>query len=120
MSKPESILIIDDDPGITDSLSMLLEDEGYRIAVEPNGSKGLEYLAQNELPSLIILDVMMPVLDGFGFRQKQLEDARIANIPVLLMTAGTLDQRIRGLNATAFLRKPIDIDQLLQAISSSF
>jgi CheY-like chemotaxis protein len=110
------ILIIDDDAGIADSLSTLLIDEGYRVEVAYNGSKGLEYLANNDLPSVILLDLMMPVMDGFTFRKEQSEDPRISKIPTIIMTAGVLDVRATSLNASAYLKKPLDIDKLLETI----
>lgn len=114
MSKP-TILIIDDDIGITDSLSMLLEDEGYTVAVARNGAEGLEYLSRAEtLPRMIFLDLMMPIMDGFAFREEQLKNAGFASVPVVVMTAGSLGPRTAELNVVECLRKPLKIERLLQ------
>ncbi len=114
-----SVLIVDDDPGIADSLSLLFEDEGYHVAVAANGRGALEYLELNAAPRVILLDLMMPVMDGFRFRSSQLENPKLASIPVIVMTAGALDSRAQQLGALAYLRKPLDVDQLLEAVSRS-
>ncbi len=86
------ILIIDDDADIGTSLSEILESDGYRVITAKNGLEGLQ-IAKAEQPNVILLDVMMPVLDGYGFLEAQREDATIYDIPVIVLSAGSrLDQ----------------------------
>lgn len=113
---PANVLIIDDDQGITESLAMLLEDEGYSVAIANNGFEGLNYLASHSLPKIILLDLMMPLMDGYTFRDEQVKDARFALIPVVIMTAGSLSDRTTSMNASSLVRKPIDIDHLLKSV----
>ena len=111
-----SVLIIDDDQGITESLSMLLEDEGYSVAIAKNGSEGLDYLLSHSLPRIILLDLMMPIMDGYTFRDAQVKDTRLAAIPVVIMTAGSLTARTAAMNAYTLVKKPIDIEHLLKSV----
>lgn len=110
------LLIIDDDPDVSDALGAVLQDEGYTVALAPDGQRGLDYLRAGAPPSLILLDLMMPVLDGYGFRAAQLGDPRLAPIPVLVLTAGAIDERALSLGAAACLRKPVLLDALLTEI----
>jgi CheY-like chemotaxis protein len=69
------------------------------------------------LPSVILLDLMMPVMDGWQFRTEQLRDPALAAIPVILISAdGTVREKAAALSAAAFLRKPIDVEQLLALV----
>ncbi len=111
------ILVVEDDRYIRDSLRELLEDEGHTVTCAENGARGLAELeAMRPSPDLILLDLMMPVKDGFQFRSEQRADARFAHIPVVVMSADPrLDSRRDALEALAYLRKPVDIDALLSA-----
>jgi DNA-binding response OmpR family regulator len=111
------LLLVDDDTGIRDSLTLLLEMESYRLQSATDGADALRLLrASATLPRVILLDLMMPVLDGFQFRACQLADAALRDIPVLVLTAGLIDERVHALDAAGYLRKPIDIDILLAEI----
>lgn len=109
------ILVVEDDLYIRESVRELLEDEGYTVICAENGARALAELeAMQRLPDLILLDLMMPVKDGFQFRTEQRTDARFAHIPVVVMSADPqLDSRRGLLEARAYLRKPVDIDLLL-------
>jgi CheY-like chemotaxis protein len=109
----EHLLIIDDDRDIAEALVELLEGEGYVVSTAPDGAKALAWLEENEPPHAILLDLMMPVMDGFAFRAEQLAREGIRDIPTLVLTAGRIDQRVRDLGTTAVLRKPVDLDVLL-------
>jgi CheY-like chemotaxis protein len=113
------ILIIEDSEEIRASMSELLEAEGYCVLRAQNGRVALDQLAEYEkLPALILLDLMMPVMDGFEFRRIQRADSRLKDIPVLLMTArGEIDDETSALGVDGYLRKPFsDIDGILEAI----
>ena len=99
------ILIVEDAIDIRQLLQQLFELEGYTVDVASNGMEALTLLqSQSELPRVILLDLMMPVMDGFQFRELQVKDPRLASIPVLLMTA---DANI--VTKTQKLGKPKDI-----------
>src|SRR5687767_8170678 len=110
-----TVMVIDDDEAVIESMSMLLEDEGYRVIQARNGADALNLLA-TQRPAGILLDLMMPVMDGFEFRKKQLDDASLAAIPTIVLTAGAVDHRVRNLHATACFRKPFAVTELLVAL----
>ncbi len=109
---PEPILIVEDHQSVAEPLAELLADEGFPVTCVPNGAEALQYLATTQLlPGLILLDLMMPVLDGWGFRSAQLCDVRLRRIPVAVMSAGIefmfVDQ-VAHMDAVAYLAKPFD------------
>jgi CheY-like chemotaxis protein len=109
------LLLVDDDEGIQDALAEFLRAEGYWVEVAANGAEALRRLRDaSRLPTAILLDLMMPVMDGFQFRAAQLSDARWAQIPVLVLTAGLIDEQVHRLGVAGYHRKPIDIDRLLE------
>lgn len=113
-----TILIVDDDAGIRELVTLFLDLKGYSAASVPNGSQALTYLQQHAaLPELILLDLMMPVMDGAEFRQAQLHDPRFARIPVVVMSAAeNIQAQAPTLTANAYLPKPIDFDALLTLV----
>jgi CheY-like chemotaxis protein len=111
------VLIVEDDDAVAGSLAEVLDDEGYEAAIASNGQQALDWLHDHELPSLILLDLWMPVLTGDEFRQRQLQDAALAQIPVIVISAADDAQsRGRTLGAVAVLTKPIDLDRLLELV----
>jgi CheY-like chemotaxis protein len=110
------VLIIDDDGPILESLGEILVDEGYALATARDGREALAYLAANPAPACILLDVMMPVMNGYEFRRQQLRDPRLAPIPTLLLTAGHVDGRVAELRLSGWLRKPINLPLLLASL----
>lgn len=84
-------MIVDDDETIRQLLAEILVDDGYNVIEVNEGRAALDYLRREAAPDLILLDLMMPVLDGWSFRQEQLRDPHIARIPVVVMTAGPPD-----------------------------
>ena len=117
MIKNRKLMIVEDSMDIQLILKDLFTGEGYDVSCASNGQEALDILSSaEELPRLILLDLMMPVMDGFQFRDRQTRDARIAQIPVFIMSADTNIQtkKIKTAAAQAF-KKPVDIDQLLEA-----
>lgn len=111
------ILIVEDSPDLQLLLTQLLSGEGYRISRAFNGQQALEFLQTTaELPALILLDIMMPVMDGFEFRKAQKQDPRIATIPFVVMTADyNATIQAKNMGAVDVLQKPIlDIDSLIE------
>lgn len=114
------ILVVEDDQYIRDSLAELLQDEGYLVDVAKDGQEGLDYLAREQAPDLILLDLMMPIKDGFQFRAEQREDPRIASIPVVIFSADTgVNQPNAQFEGAAILKKPVDLDALLSMVRQS-
>lgn len=113
------ILIVEDDQYIRDSLAELLADEGYGVEVARDGQDGLDKLRAMPLPNLILLDLMMPVKDGFQFRNEQREDSRIASVPVIIFSADTgVNVPRPEFEGATILKKPVDLDSLLTAVST--
>jgi len=108
------ILIVDDDSPTRETLTTLLADGSYELVTATNGTEALT-IAPELLPDLILLDVMMPVVDGFEVCRRLRADSRLAEVPIIMLTA--LDDRasrLRGLEAGAddFLSKPFDGSEL--------
>src|SRR5262245_54428513 len=87
MSAPITIMVVDDDVDIRDALSDMLDDFGHPVVTARNGREAIDQLQSDPLPSLILLDLMMPVMDGYEFLEAKRKDARIASIPVAILTA---------------------------------
>jgi len=112
------VLVVEDDRDIRRNVELLLSSEGYTVQVAQNGQEALSML-QNaaELPCVIMLDLMMPVMDGFQFREAQQRDRSLADIPVVIMTAdGHVDEKKLRTQAAGALRKPADVDDILNAV----
>ena len=111
------VFIVDDDFGIRDAFREILEDEGYRVASAANGRAALEELRRCGPPCVILLDLMMPVMDGWQFRVEQQRDPQLAEIPVVVVSADSqVKQKARALKAAGYLQKPIEMDTLLATI----
>ena len=109
------ILVVDDDPDIRDSLREVLEDEGYEVACVGNGREALDHLkAASPPPCVILLDLMMPVMDGWQFRREQKQIPEIANIPLVVITA--TGKRPVLIDAAELVMKPLDLNRLFEAI----
>lgn len=112
------ILIVEDDKDIRRHLKRLLEIEEYEVECAENGKVALELLGEMiELPSVIILDLMMPIMDGVHFRKAQLKAERLAAIPVIIMSADTqAEAKATQISADGLLRKPADIELILAMV----
>ncbi len=118
MTDPKSrrVLVVEDDEGIRDALCDLLESEGFDVFSAVHGRDALDKLrGQGARPDVILLDLMMPVMDGWAFRSEQQKDPGLADIPVVVITASR-QADLASLNPRAFLKKPIDFDELLRAL----
>jgi CheY-like chemotaxis protein len=111
------VLLVEDDREIRDSLREILLCEGISVSTAANGEEALFHLARNPAPSLILLDLMMPVMSGAEFRAAQLLDPVLASVPVMLLSAGgELSQRADQLGASGFFSKPIDLPLLIATV----
>ena len=111
------IMVIDDDPLIRDSLIDVLESHGYEAITAGDGAQALKRLQSDPLPALILLDLMMPVLDGRSFLERQQCDPRIAAIPVVLLTANRETPGLDTPAVVATLRKPMELRALLDTVN---
>ena len=111
-----SILVVEDDPSIREGIVGLLEVEGYRVYAAENGKKALDLLQRIETPCLILLDLMMPVMDGWQFTALKNKDIRIAPIPVIVVSAIADSASIEG--SKGHIKKPINVDLLLRLVKA--
>jgi CheY-like chemotaxis protein len=115
---PQSILIVEDDADIREALAEILRDEGHEVQGAPNGQQALHVLRDGPLPALILLDLMMPVMNGWQFRQAQRQDPVLAPIPVVVISAdGAALRESTLMGASGFLQKPIELDELLAVVA---
>jgi two-component system chemotaxis response regulator CheY len=116
MAKP-LVLVVDDDPDILDAICDILEAEGYRVS---RARHGVEALAQidAERPAVILLDLMMPVMDGVAFARALRERPADAKVPILVISADGNPQRAAAVGAQGYLAKPFDIEVLLASVAS--
>jgi CheY-like chemotaxis protein len=116
--KCKRVLIIEDDLDIRDVLTQVLEYEGYEVSTAGNGREAIEYLQSNPKPGLILLDLMMPVMDGWQFRAEQQKHDEWASIPVVILSAdGNAYQKASTVRAAGFLKKPVELETLLDTVS---
>jgi CheY-like chemotaxis protein len=116
------ILLVEDAQEISSSVAELLTDEGYEVSCAANGLEALALLQSTEaLPDLILLDLMMPEMDGYQFRTEQKQNPLWSAIPVVLMTAGVdIRAKARELGARGYLPKPFkDLNAILDAVGST-
>ncbi len=112
-----SILVVEDDALLRYTLALSLGELGYEVVGAAHGQEALDHLTKGERPALIVLDLSMPVMDGWQFRRRQFENEEWAPIPVLILTAAdTAAQHAAALGATAYLEKPVALDQLVAMI----
>jgi CheY-like chemotaxis protein len=109
------VLIVDDDRSIRESLCELLTDEGHRAVGASNGQEALEVLRSDGRPCVILLDIMMPVMDGVAFRVQQLADPDLRTIPVAVITAGG-QGAASSMNTEAILLKPLRLESVLEVV----
>jgi CheY-like chemotaxis protein len=113
----KTILIVEDDGATRESLGLILGTQGYGVLGAANGQEALGLLRSGPYPDLILLDLMMPVMDGWQFRREQDRDAALAAIPVVVLSAdGSVQQKAAALRATGYLQKPVEVESLLEAI----
>jgi DNA-binding response OmpR family regulator len=116
---PKKILVVDDDKTVTAMLNGLLSDQGYAVLVANDGLDGMVQVKKN-IPDLIILDVMMPEINGYDVCSKIKFDEKLKHIPIILLTSREqeLDSRIGQLMGINYLPKPVDSKILLEKIQN--
>jgi CheY-like chemotaxis protein len=117
------ILIVDDDADIREALRGLLEEEGYEIVEASQGREALDLLRRAEVrPALVLLDLMMPLMDGWQLRARLRQDPELASIPIVIMTAHAgVIRAVQDIQPpTPVLAKPLDVGQLLDLVASYY
>ena len=113
-----SVLVVEDDPELLHSLSEVLQSEGYRVARARHGLEALARLRGGARPSVILLDLMMPIMNGWQFRYEQRQDSDLSKIPVVVVSAKSDSrQHAEWLEADGYISKPIDLDVLFGTLS---
>jgi CheY-like chemotaxis protein len=111
------VLVVDDDQDIRDALVEILADEGHVAVGKANGAEALDWLRQGHVPDVVLLDLMMPVMNGWDFAAAVQREPRWARLPLVVLSGGgDLSTQAEALKATAFLVKPIRLDTLLSTI----
>jgi DNA-binding response OmpR family regulator len=117
MARAKTVLVVDDDPHIRGFLATVLEHEGYRVETATNGSEALTK-ARDLSPDAILLDLMMPLLDGAGFLREWRANATCSGVPVLLMSAWHARACSEAVGAQRVLLKPFDYHEMLTMLAS--
>lgn len=113
------VLLVEDDPDVQLCVKTILTIRGFEVATAADGAEALAWLRSSgqPKPNLILLDLMMPGMNGFEFRSHMIADPDLSDIPVVVITgAGTLTEQENALLKTEVLRKPLDLPDLLETV----
>lgn len=114
-----TVLVVDDDAAVARSLVMFLELEGFTPVPVRNGLEALAYLRGGGAADVILLDLRMPIMDGWGFRREQLLDPAFARIPVVVLS-GADEERVAEVGAAAVFQKPVRLGEVLTVLRKWF
>jgi CheY-like chemotaxis protein len=109
------ILVVEDNDDVREMMAVMLELEGHEVATAVDGRDALDKLHAGSKPCLILLDLMMPVMNGWEFRTALNRDPDLRDVPVVVVSAATGDM-MKQTNAAAYLPKPLDMDQLRDVV----
>jgi DNA-binding response OmpR family regulator len=117
----KKILVVDDDPSITKMIDKLLSNQGYTIQIAHDGLDGMVQV-RKFIPDLILLDIMMPEINGYDVCSNLKFDDRFKHIPIIILTSREqeLDPRIGKLMGISYIHKPIDTKSLLEKVQNTF
>jgi len=112
------VMVVDDDVDLREALTEILQDNEYRVVGAANGQEALDFLHEGEgRPCVILLDLMMPVMDGKAFRAAIMEEPELSGIPVIVLSAhANIDEVLSEVPVAEKLRKPVDIEPLLSLV----
>lgn len=111
------VLIVEDDSALREALAQVLSDEGYELLSARDGLEAVNCLKKGNRPDVILLDLSMPVVNGWEFRMFQKRDPELARIPVILITAGGYSrEEVAWLEPSAMIPKPVDLSVLLAVV----
>jgi CheY-like chemotaxis protein/signal transduction histidine kinase len=117
LRRKRTVLVVDDDYDLRETMRDVLEEEGYTVQTASNGQEALDCLRDGESPEVVLLDLMMPVMDGWHFLDEISRDSAFAEIPVVVMSAS--QEGLRSLGAKVFLSKPLDYHNLIATVARS-
>ena len=114
----ETVLVVDDDDALRGALRDALSEEGFRVGCVENGRQAIDVLKAGARPSVILLDLHTPEMDGLEFRRRQATDPAIAAIPVIVLTADLeKEDEARALGVSFYLKKPVPVPQLIDVVA---
>jgi CheY-like chemotaxis protein len=120
MPRPCKVLLVDDDEELRDALGAALQAHGYQVRCMANGSEALAFLRSYPRPDAIVLDLMMPDMDGWEFRNRLREQPELGIIPVIYISAASWEaERLRFEDNAPFLVKPFDVSLLISTVRGS-
>jgi len=108
-----SVLVVDDDPDLRDITRFVLEGEGFEVVTAEDGSEALQRLHAGELPAVVLLDLMMPVMNGYQFLEEVAKDPSLRELPIVVLTAAASPE-VPG--AVEIVRKPIELGSLIKVV----
>lgn len=109
----KKVLVVEDDPDVQSALADALDLLGYKVDLANNGQEALDRLNMQEPPCVILLDLMMPVMNGWQFRTQQQANPKIASVPVVVVSAdGNVQQKAASIGANHYLKKPVELQDL--------
>jgi CheY-like chemotaxis protein len=119
---PPTVLVVDDDQGLQETLEAMLSLEGYRVVVASDGQEALDKLGDGQadggLPRAILLDVVMPRMDGYAFAEELERRGLRSRLPIVLLTADArAEEKAARVRAEAYVEKPFEIDELLEKVA---
>ena len=114
-SHQKTVLLVEDNLDIREIFQEVLELEGYRVITAENGEEGLKKVHYLPKPNVVLLDMMMPIMDGHDFLERVHDDPAVSKIPVVVVSANADAKNAEG--ATGFMRKPVDLDALLMVVA---
>ena len=118
--RADVLLVVEDDEDLREELAFLLGHRGYEVITAENGREGLERIGEVGRPCMVILDLVMPEMDGYAFRAALLERPELADIPVVLCSGvDGLRQEAASLEVTGYLTKPLDLDALYRIVGAN-
>ena len=115
MTDSAPVLLVDDDSAVRRTLARFLGRDGLAVVEADNGQQALTYLQGGGSASVIVLDLRMPVMDGFKFREEQRRDTSLANIPVILLSGADTD-RFEEIGAAATFEKPASFSDIVKCV----
>lgn len=114
----KKILVIEDDANIREVLKLALDFEGYDVVTAQNGKEGIEALAKNPGTGLILLDLMMPVMNGWEFVEHLKSRNQFEKVPIIVVSA--YSERAKSIDCTDFVLKPLELDNLLHSVKENY
>jgi len=118
MTPGQYILVVDDDDDFRETLCEVLREAGYPVQQAENGEVALQRV-QEELPGILLLDLKMPVLDGWGVMERMRKDPRSAGVPILILSAYGFEWESELLGAQGYIPKSVGVDEILERVRKS-